>query len=517
MTKVPPLLAFALMAAAVLSGAQNPPAGDWWIDVTSGGKRVNMAIPEFEVRGAPAAEPAQVLSQVVWDDIAFASIYSLLDRKFYKIVGQRVDPSSVDYYGWESVGTDVLVLGSAEIQGKKLVSEVRIYAIKAKQQLFGKRYEGSADAARSLAHHISDDILRLAGGYRSVAQTKIAFSSDRRGGQSKEIYVMDYDGFAPSQRPLTVNRSLNLTPSWSPDARALAYISYRAGRPDLYRAFIYEGRGENLVAGPDRAMTFTPAWSPDGAKIAFTSTRDGNSEIYVVNRDGSDARRLTHHPSIDTSPCWSPNGREIAFTSDRSGAPQIYVMDADGLNLRRISFEGSYNDSAAWSPSSEFSEIAWASRIERGPFDIAVLNLKTNQVRQLTTGRGSNESPSWSPNGMHLVFTSSRTGSSQIFTMNRDQSNQRQVTREGNNTTPKWSPFATAAGGPGAPSGHLQGLLDVRALLGIFQNGPEGGASEASPAARNGRREAGSPGNAAASLARARSARRERGDEPSEH
>lgn len=447
MTRLLTLTALALTAS--LCWAQTPPSDtDWYLRLQSAGKRVNMAIPEFEVRGAPAAESAQVLSQVVWDDVAFVSIYQLLDRKFYKIVGQRVDPSAVDYYGWESIGSDVLVLGSAEIQGKRLVSEVRIYAVQAKLQVFGKRYEGSAEASRAMAHHISDDILSLAGGYRGVAQTKIAFSSDRRGGQSKEIYLMDYDGYAPSQRPLTVNRSLNLTPAWSPDSRALAYISYRAGRPDLYRAFIHEGRGDNLVAGP--GMTFTPAWSPDGSRIAFTSTRDGNSEIYVVNRDGSDPRRLTHHPSIDTSPCWSPNGREIAFTSDRSGAPQIYVMDADGLNLRRISFEGSYNDSSTWSPSREFSEIAWASRIERGPFDITVLNLQTNQVRQLTTGRGSNESPSWSPNGMHIVFTSTRTGTSQIFTMNRDGGNQRQLTREGNNTTPKWSPFPTAGGPPEA-------------------------------------------------------------------
>ncbi len=86
------------------------------------------------------------------------------------------------------------------------------------------------------------------------------------------------------------------------------------------------------------------------------------------------------------------------------------------------------------------SEITWASRIERGPFDIVVYNLQTQQVRQLTTGRGSNESPNWSPNGLHLVFTSDRTGSTQVYSMNRDGTNVRRLTREGNNTTPKWGP-----------------------------------------------------------------------------
>ncbi|MGH9463593.1 MAG: Tol-Pal system beta propeller repeat protein TolB, partial [Vicinamibacteria bacterium] len=414
----------------------SPQDTDWYVQVARPGRPVYMALPTFALRGSAAAESAQVLSSVVWSDLEYASIYRLVPQHLYKIAGENVSPNSIDYYQWESIGTDILIVGTAEIQENRLVSEVRLYAVQSQQMVFGKRYEGPASGVRTMAHRISDDILLQAGNYRGVARTWIAFSTDRRGGQSKEIYVMDYDG--ENQRPLTANRSLNLTPTWSPDGQALGYISYRNSRPDLYIAFINEARGEALVAGP--GMTFTPSWSPDGRRIAFTSTRDGNSEIYVINTDGSGLRRLTNHPSIDTAPCWSPNGREIAFTSDRAGAPQIYAMDSDGLNLRRISYEGSYNDSPTWSPSRSFSEIAWASRIERGPFDIVVYNFETQQVRQLTTGRGSNESPTWSPNGLHLVFTTTRTGSSQVFTMNRDGSNQRPLTSQGNNTTPKWGP-----------------------------------------------------------------------------
>jgi TolB protein len=418
------------------SQSQQPPSTDWYLRLQRPGRPVYMALPDFEVRGQAATEVAKTMTEVAWADLEFASVYRMVPKDRYGIISGPVTPSTIDFYEWESIGADILVVAAAEIQLDKLVSEVRIYATQARQMVFGNRYEGTPGSARAMAHRIADDILLQAGNYRGVARTKIAFTSDRRGGQSKELYIMDYDGYG--QRPLTANRSLNLTPTWSPDGRTLAYISYRKGRPDLYRAFIYEGRGDHLVAGP--GMSFTPAWSPDGTKIAFTSTRDDNSEIYTINADGSGLHRLTNHRAIDTSPCWSPNGREIAFTSDRTGAPQIYVMDADGLNVRRISFEGSYNDSPAWSPSREFSEIAWASRIERGPFDIVVYNFQTSQVRQLTTGRGSNESPSWSPNGLHIVFASDRTGTAQVFTMNRDGSNQHRITREGANTTPKWGP-----------------------------------------------------------------------------
>ena len=409
---------------------------DWYLRVARPGRPVYMALPTFDIRGRDAQPAADTLSDVVWKDLEYASIYRLVPKRLYSIIAGKVTPGTIDYYQWESIGTDILVVGTAEIQRDRLVSEVRLYAVQAQQLVFGKRYEGPAAAARTMAHRIADDILLQAGNYHGVARTRIAFSSDRRGENSKEIYVMDYDG--QNQRPLTANRSLNITPTWSPAGEALGYISYRRGNPDLFLAFIYQGRGEALVNGP--GMTFTPAWSPDGTKIVFTSTRHGNSELYTINTDGSGLRRLTEHPSIDTSPCWSPTGREIAFTSDRSGAPQIYVMDADGLNLRRISYDGSYNDSPSWSPSRQFSEIAYSSRIERGPFDIVVYNFQTKQVRQLTTGRGSNESPSWSPNGLHLTFTSTRTGSSQVYTMNRDGSNQRRLTSVGNNTTPKWGP-----------------------------------------------------------------------------
>jgi len=419
-----------------LQQPSSPSTGEWYVNIARPGRPVTMAIPDFEIGTSDAAEAGKSLSEVVWNDMEFASIYRLVPKRLYSIAGNPADARKIDFYQWESVGADILIRAVSEVQRERLVTEVRIYAVLAQEMVFGKRYDGPLSAARRMAHRIADDILLQAGNYRGINQTKLAFASDRRGEQSKEIYLMDYDGF--DQKPLTANKSLNLTPTWSPDGRALAYISYRTGQPSLYRAFIYEGRGDTIVSG--EGMTFSPAWSPDGKLIAFSSTRDGNSEVYVSNADGSAMRRLTHHAAIDTSPAWSPTGREIAFTSDRTGAPQIYAMDTEGLNLRRISFEGSYNDSASWSPSREYSELCYASRIERGPFDIVTYDFQTKQTRQLTTGRGSNESADWSPNGLHVVFTSTRTGTSQIFSMNRDGSNPRQVTREGNNTTPQWGP-----------------------------------------------------------------------------
>jgi TolB protein len=204
----------------------------------------------------------------------------------------------------------------------------------------------------------------------------------------------------------------------------------------VYLSLIYQGTLETPTRGI--GQNWLPAFSPDGTRVAFTSNRDGNPEIYVMNRDGSDVRRLTDNPAIDSTPTWSPTGTQIAFTSDRtgSGSPQIYVIGVDGTGLRRISFE-SYADRPTWSPP-PYNEIAFSARTGPG-HDIKILNIASGETRQITFGEGTNESPAWSPNGRHLSFSSTRAGRVQIFTVDRDGRNVRQITRDGNNWTPNWS------------------------------------------------------------------------------
>ena len=89
----------------------------------------------------------------------------------------------------------------------------------------------------------------------------------------KEIYISDYDG--ANQRRITVNRALNITPTWSPDGRSIAYTSYRAGLPDPLH-LVHLSRGAARSRPRATTQNWLPAWSPDGTKIAFTSNRDGN-------------------------------------------------------------------------------------------------------------------------------------------------------------------------------------------------------------------------------------------------
>jgi TolB protein len=401
------------------------------------------AVPDFIAPGGDreSQEIAKTVAQVLWDDLQFEREFYMIPRDTYSTIPVARSIGEVPFDRWRELGADGLVIGTVSKSGTSVRIEMRLYNVRSRQQVLGKEYSGSASNPRLYAHTMADEIHQTQRALRGVARTKLAFSSDRNrervtgtieNRDVKEIYVADYDG--ENQRRITINRALNIMPSWSPDGRSIAYISYRTGTPDIFISNIFQGTMENPTKGI--GQNFLPVFSPDGTRLAFSSTRDGASEIYVVNRDGSGVRRLTNNPAIDVTPTWSPNGTQIAFTSDRSGTPQIWVVGADGLNLRRVTYE-SFADRPTWSPA-PYNEIAFASRTGPG-FDLKVLNLASGETRQITFGEGTNESPAWSPNGRHLAFMSTRAGRSQIFTVDRDGRNIRQLTKDGNNFTPNWS------------------------------------------------------------------------------
>lgn len=445
------LLAFAL---AVVTGAAQQPAPQTpraqqpseIATVISGdpGTPPRYAVPDFVALTPESAELARTIGQVLFDDLTFEREFYMIPRDTYATVPAARSADQVPFDAWRELGADGLVFGTVSRTGDSVRVEVRLFNVRSRQSVFAKEYSGSATNPRLYAHTISDEIHQQQRGLRGVARTKLTFSSDRNrekltgtveNRDTKEIYIADYDG--ANQRRITVNRQLNITPVWAPDARAIAYTSYRRGYPDIFVALIYQGTQETPTN--NRGQNWLPAYSPDGAQIAFTSNRDGNPELYVMNRDGSNVRRITNHPAIDTTPTWSPTGTQIAFTSNRSGTPQIYIVGADGLNIRRLTpTTESYADRPTWSPA-PFNEIAYAGRTGPG-YDIKVYDLAAGVTRQITFAEGSNESPAYSPNGRHLAFVSTRgSGRANIYTIGRDGRGLKQVTRDGNNYMPSWS------------------------------------------------------------------------------
>ena len=411
------------------------------------GSQPRFAVPDCLAltRDAETVEAAKTIATVLWADLEFEREFRMVARDTYDTIPPARALTDIPFDAWSELGADGVVSCSvSRVSDDQLRIQARLFNVRSLDSAFGVEYSGSLRNVRVYAHQLSDEIHRHQTGLNGIARSHLSFVSDRDSQsvlglipdrQTKEVYLADYDG--ANVRRVTVSRSLNVTPALAPNGRSLAYTSYRSGYPDIAISHIYDGRLDEPAGGTERVHNWLPAFSPDGRQIVFNSNRDGNVELYVMNIDGSGLRRLTTHPSIDTSPTWSPLGHQLAFTSDRSGSPQVYVVDVDGTGLRRITFE-SYCDRPTWSPA-PYNEIAYASRTGPG-FDIKIVDLATNEVRQVTFGLGTNESPNYAPNGRHLAFSSTRGGGNkQIWLIGRDGRGLTRITSTGNNEMPSWS------------------------------------------------------------------------------
>ncbi len=425
----------AIFAAALLGPApvrsQSP---DVELNVRPGQiKKINIAVPDFTLAGG--ADPqswAKRLPEITGADLAFTSLFSVVSGPPALPPGgaEALKPRFVEL---AAAGTLQALQGLLTVRGDRLEVEMRLYDLTSPEfRLIGSKKVGAhISEPRRAAHRIADEVVLLVTGELGVADTKVAFASTRSG--VKELYLMDYDGAGPAA--VTANKSINISPNWSPDSRSLAFTSFMNEYPFLYRIFPFERRPVQLLAGY-AGINSSPSWSPDGRTLALTLSKDGNPEIYLLTVATGAFRRLTMHAAIDTEPTWSPTGRELAFVSNRSGPAQIYVMDAEGTNLRRVTSSG-FNTQPRWSPKGD--TIVFTSRL--GNHDIWAISPDGSNLRRLTAGPGDNESASWSPNGRHLVFQSSRLGGSQLFTMLANGSEQQVLTGgPGQASSPAWSP-----------------------------------------------------------------------------
>jgi len=444
------LVVVGLVAAQQPVPPQTPQQPDTIATRISGdsGAPPHYAVPDFVALTPNATQIAQMLAQVLWDDLNFEREFDMIPRDVYKSVPVARSMEQIPFGAWREVGADGVFFGTVSQKGNDIVVQVRLFNVRSRESVYGQELTIAARSARRIAHEVADAIHKQQRGVRGVAKTKLTFVSDRvrqsvlgtvEKRSSKEVWVSDYDG--ANELRITNSRDLNLNPSWSSDVSAIAYSAYRGnGAPDILLSFITTGVLQNLTKGRLRDGSYLPVFSPDGKRIAFSATAEGASsqDIYVINVDGTGLRRVTTHPDIDTAPTWSPSGTQIAFTSNRTGKQQIYIANADGSgSAQRLNIPDGEVDRATWAPS-PYNEIAYYARSGPG-FDIKVHELASGMTRQLTFGEGSNESPSYSPSGRHIAFTSTRAGLVQVFTIGRDGNGLRQVTRTGNNQYPDWS------------------------------------------------------------------------------
>jgi len=351
----------------------------------------------------------------------------------------------VQYPYWRKLGAESMVLGKLRKTGNSqyevtfsLLDTFNKDHLKA-PILLEMRFDNiRAQDLRALGHHISDHIFEKLIGIKGIFSTRIAYVSVTQHGGGKASYVLevaDHDGFNPKQ--LLRSSYPLMSPSWSPDGKQLAFVSFENNRAGVNVVDIASARIQNITHFP--GINGAPSWSPDGQSLALVLSKDGNPKIYTLGIASKQLRAITEGSSIDTEPRWDPNGQSVVFTSNRGGKPQIYRAHLASNRIERLTFKGDYNARPSLTPDGK--RLVMMHRTENGAYRIAVQNLQNGELKVLTHA-AQDESPSLAPNGMMVLYGSQDGGRGILGAVSLDgRIKLRLPAREGNVQEPAWSPF----------------------------------------------------------------------------
>ncbi len=179
-------------------------------------------------------------------------------------------------------------------------------------------------------------------------------------------------------------------------------------------------------------------------QIAFVSSRTGTKEIWVMDYDGANQHPLTSLHTISLTPRWSPDASRIAFTCFAPAhglvSPQICMYSVDANKVLNFPRYRGTNSSPAWSP--DGTHLMFSSSMLGNP-ELFVTDANGSSPKRLTFSNGANTSPAWNPKtGQSVVFVSDRGGIPKLFMMNADGTNSAEidVPDKGYLIDPAWAP-----------------------------------------------------------------------------
>ena len=346
--------------------------------------------------------------------------------------------SEVAYPTWRMLKQDFLLVGRSVPDGGGYRVEYELFDVAKQQRLLGFALTAPAGAMRDVAHQISDAVYEKILGVPGAFWTRIAYvTANGLGRQSRyALMVADADGWNP--RTVVNSTEPLMSPSWSPDGRRLAYVSFEGGNSGVWIQDIASGSREKVASF--RGINGAPSFSPDGNRLALTLSKGGNPDIYVMDLGSKHLTQVSNHFGIDTEPSWSPDGSSLYFTSDRGGRPQIYQAPASGGSATRISFDGSYNAS----PTVSFDGRKIATAQGAGnTYRIALFDRSVGGGRWSLLSPGSlDESPSFAPNAAMVLYAAREGRRGVLYAVSADgRVRQRLVLAEGDVREPAWSPY----------------------------------------------------------------------------
>ncbi len=417
------LVIFSLSARAELTieitqGVDNPTA---------------IAVVPFTWQGQ-GGQPEDV-AQVVAADLLRSGQFQPLPRADMLSFPRR--QQDVYYRDWRILGSEYLLLGNLLQRDGRLVANFELYDILSQRQLLAEELSAGLNDGRDLAHAVSDRVYEAITGIRGAFATKIVYVEALKNSAGQDLYrLMLADADGARERLLLESVQPILSPSWSPDGRQVAYVSFETGRPAIFSQELATAKRQQLTNF--KGLNGAPVWSPDGKKLALVLSKDGNPEIYTLDLASRRLTRVTHHFAIDTEPNWTLDGNGIIFTSNRGAKPQIYQVTLASGRVERLTFDGDYNARPRASPDGKY--LIMVHR-HKGVFHIAAQDLHSGTLRILTETH-LDESPSIAPNGAMLMYATRHNGKGILAAVSLDAGVKfRLPSKQGDAREPAWSPF----------------------------------------------------------------------------
>jgi TolB protein len=362
--------------------------------------------------------------------------------------------TEVDYAKWAQLGVDALVLGTVSLlpNGKYNIEYQLVDILKRKntqhnleaqnlnqitqEVVLHNRKAVEESQLRLYSHRISDLVYEKLTGEKGAFLTRIAYVViDDKVEHPYQLRVADYDGYNELQ--VLKSKEPLMSPSWSPDGRTLAYVSFENGQAEIFIMDIYSGRREKIASYPRH--NGSPRFSADGNKLAIVLSKTGSLHIYIYDLKTKRMTRVTHGRSNNTEPFWAPDGNSLIFTSDRGGKPQIYRVDLNSNDARRITWQGNQNMGGQLTPDGKY--LVMVHQSSSGGYNIAKQDLQSGVVEVLTKTM-LDESPSIAPNGSMVIYSSVHGLNNVLSLVSIDgRFKARLPATNGRVRAPSWSPY----------------------------------------------------------------------------
>jgi len=425
------------------------------LELTQG---VSGAVPIAVVPFAEVGIPPQHVAEIVNNDLQHSGRFRAYNQRALAMHPSQLDQVSFSYF--QKLGTDNIVIGHVQALGgdRYQVSFQLLDAFKARATtdrqhqgqnlaqnkqavVLSQQFVVSATQLRQVAHHISDLIYEKILGVRGVFSTRLAYvvvKCSPAGPARYTLEVADEDGYNP--RLLLSSNDPIMSPSWAPNSKQIAYVSFENRRAAIYIQDVASGKRRLVSQLP--GINGAPAWSPDGRKLALVLSKGEAPNIYVLDIGSRQLKAITHDYYINTEPAWSPDGRMLIFTSTRSGGPQIYQYNFQTQAVSRLTYDGNYN--ARGGITADGQRLVTIHK-DGDAFSIALFDLNTGAMRMLTpAGTHDSSSPSVAPNGSMVLYDTVYQGRNMLAMVSTDGRVQlRLPARDGEAQDPAWSPFTS--------------------------------------------------------------------------